>query len=315
MAERGAFGHHGVPRRSEGFLKRAPTAAVMATRVAFLGLGGMGSRMARRAIEAGFDVVVWNRTAERCEPLVSAGAEAAATPMEAAMGAQVVVSMVADDDASGEVWSGDGGALGGIEMDAVAVECSTLTPLWLESLAGALEAVGVPLVDAPVVGSLPQAAAGELWSLVGGPKDAVAQARPVIEAWSSRIEHFGGVTRGAAAKLIVNSVLGTTVALWSELRALGADSGLDPDHLNEFIGDFATQKPLLASVSDRMHSKDPNVYFPLRLLEKDLRYTLNHATGLDRSMPLVEAVRDLLDEAVEAGHGDEDMTAVRHLYE
>src|SRR5688500_11742318 len=137
-------------------------------RIGFLGLGTMGTGMVGRLLDAGHGVVVWNRTAGRTEPLRQKGATIASSPREAAAGADVVIGMVADDRASRAVWDGEHGAVRGLTAGSVAIECSTLSPGWVEELAALVQARGAAFLDAPVTGSKPQAANGELLFLVGG---------------------------------------------------------------------------------------------------------------------------------------------------
>src|SRR4051812_27884322 len=119
-------------------------------RITFLGLGIMGAAMARRLLEHGFDLTVWNRNARRAEPLVNAGAKLAATPGAGARGADVVIAMLADDDASRGVWLGESGALAAMDRGALAIDSSTLTVKWMRELGAQAEARGVSLLDAPV---------------------------------------------------------------------------------------------------------------------------------------------------------------------
>ncbi|MCP1659423.1 NAD(P)-dependent oxidoreductase [Neisseria perflava] len=133
------------------------------TKIAFLGLGAMGSRMALNLVKAGYALTVWNRTASACDELVAAGAKAASTPREAVQGAEFVISMVRDDEASRQVWLDDKtGALAALAKNAVAVESSTLTPDWIHELSTAMQIHGTAFLEAPVSGSRPQAAQGQL---------------------------------------------------------------------------------------------------------------------------------------------------------
>jgi 3-hydroxyisobutyrate dehydrogenase len=160
-------------------------------RVALIGLGLMGSGMARRLLGAGFPLTVYNRKAERATPLAAEGAHAAALPREAAARADVVLSMVADDAAARAVWLGEQGALAGVARGRVLVECSTVTLGWIEELAREAAAAGCELLDAPVTGSRTHAASGELSFLVGGSAAALDTARPVLAAMSRAIVHVG----------------------------------------------------------------------------------------------------------------------------
>src|SRR6185436_11006054 len=171
-------------------------------RIAFLGLGIMGGGMARRLIGAGFSVTVYNRSIDKTAPLVTAGAKVAHHPRDAAMGAEIVFCMVADDAASRAVWLGDHGALAGATRGAVLVESSTLTVAWIGELFREVAARGCELLDAPVTGSKPHAASGELVFLIGGSAAALETARPVLTVMSRAILHVGASGRGALLKLV-----------------------------------------------------------------------------------------------------------------
>jgi 3-hydroxyisobutyrate dehydrogenase len=147
--------------------------------IAFLGVGVMGKGMAARLLGAGFEVTVWNRTADRAEPLRQAGASIAASPRRAADGADVIIGMVADDRASRSIWTGDDGGLAGARSGTLCIECSTLSPEWVLELSRLASERGCSFLDAPVTGSKPQAASGEMVFLVGGEADAVDRARLV----------------------------------------------------------------------------------------------------------------------------------------
>jgi 3-hydroxyisobutyrate dehydrogenase len=190
------------------------------SRVAFLGLGRMGSLMARRLVDAGHDVTVWNRTAARADPLVTAGARAAATPHEAVTGASVVITMLADPPAVESVLADAAPALG---PSATVVEMSTIGPDAVITLAGRLP--GVDLADAPVKGSLPAAESGDLVILFGGSAETLSRVREVLDVLGT-IEHVGPLGAGAATKLIVNVALIATYALIGEALALGDRMGL-----------------------------------------------------------------------------------------
>src|ERR1700693_3376147 len=149
-------------------------------RVAIIGLGIMGSGMAGRLLSAGFPVSVYNRNRAKAAPFAGAGATVAGSPREAASKADVIISMVSDDLASRGVWLGDQGALAGVSHGAVLIECSTLTVGWIKELAAAAAQRGCGLLDAPVTGTKPHAASGELSFLIGGSDAALATAQPVL---------------------------------------------------------------------------------------------------------------------------------------
>src|SRR2546423_3505318 len=189
-------------------------------KVAFLGLGLMGMGMATRLLEAGLSLAVYNRTASRAASLQEKGARIATSPRDAVNGAQVVVSMVADDAASRSVWLGDAGALGGVAPGTLLIESSTLSVGWVNELASLALQRGCELLDAPVTGSKPQAAAGELNFLVGGSEAALTRAHPVLSVMSKQIVHLGPTGSGALVKLINNFVCGVQLVSIAEALAL-----------------------------------------------------------------------------------------------
>lgn len=190
------------------------------TKTAFLGLGIMGAGMAARLIGAGFEVAVWNRSAEKAAALRALGGHVAASPAEAARGAQIVVSMLADDTVSRQVWTGPEGALPAMAPGAVAVESSTLTSPWVRELAGLASARGVEFLEAPVTGSRDQAAQGTLRFLMGGEASAIAAARPALDAMGSASVHLGPAGSAATVKLANNFLCGVQAAALAEALAL-----------------------------------------------------------------------------------------------
>jgi len=175
------------------------------TKVAFIGLGAMGSGMAARLLDAGFEVTVYNRTAQKAQNLAKLGAHVASTPRQAVAGAQAIFSMVSDNWASHEVWLGNDGVLQGeFAPGALVVECSTLSHSWVLELAEKASAKGLKYIDAPVTGLPEAAAAGELVLFVGSKMDDLDEARRFLIPLCREIMHFGKVGTGTAYKLIVN---------------------------------------------------------------------------------------------------------------
>lgn len=280
------------------------------SRVALIGLGLMGSGMARRLLGAGFPLTVWNRNPERAKALAREGAHVAATPREAAARADVVLSMVADDAASRAVWLGDHGALAGATSGAVLVESSTLTVGWVGELFREAAARGCELLDAPVTGSKPQAASGELVFLVGGSASALEAARPALVAMSRAILHVGAAGRGALLKLVNNFLCGVQAASLAEALALIERSGLDRAMSLELLTTGAPGSPLVKTLAARMTARDYRPNFPLRLMAKDLSYALGEGRRYGLALSTVASALEVLDRAVAAGKGDEDFSAL-----
>lgn len=282
----------------------------MAQRVAVLGLGIMGSGMARNLLAAGMEVAVYNRSRQRAEPLGAEGARIADTPREAAEGADVVVSMVADDDASRNVWVGEDGALKGAPRGAILIESSTLTVGWSRELAGLAEEHGLEFLDAPVTGSKVQAAAGELLFLVGGTAEVLERARPVLSAMSREIVHIGPTGSGALIKLVNNFLCGVQAASLGEAMAFLEKGGLDREKTLEVLLAGAPGSPLVRLLSGRMVQRDYTPNFPLQLMMKDLNYAGIEGGRLGLPMTTAAAAKQVFENAVRAGHGEEDMSAV-----
>lgn len=247
------------------------------TSVALMGLGLMGSGMARNLLRAGFPLAVYNRTPEKAEGLARGGARVAATPAEAADGAEVVISMVADDRASRAVWLGEEGALARMRRGAVAIESGTVTVEWVRELATAADRQGVSLLDAPVTGSRDQAAAGQLLFLVGGDAGTLARVRPVMEAMSRDVLHVGGTGSGAALKLINNFLCGVQAASLAEAFALVERAGLDAPRAMQMLTGGAAGSPIVRSLAERMANRDYSPHFVLSLLVKDMTYAIGEA--------------------------------------
>jgi 3-hydroxyisobutyrate dehydrogenase len=278
-------------------------------RVAVLGLGLMGAGMARRLIAGGFDVAVWNRSAAKAEPLAAAGARVAATPAAAADGADVVVAMLADDDASRAAWLGADGALAAMPAGAVAVESSTLTLDWIRTLGAAASARGIELLDAPVTGSRQQAEEGSLRFLVGGTADALERARPAFDAMGSEASHLGPGGSGALFKLVNNFLCGVQVASLAEAVTMVERSGMDASRIVPLLTAGAPGSPIVKMIAERMVARDYEPRFFLPLMAKDLAYA--RAAFAEQGLELASAAAALARfDAAAGAQGDRDMSAV-----
>ena len=267
----------------------------------------MGSRIARRLLDAGHEVVVWNRTAERAAPLVEAGAVGAATPAEAAARAEAVLTMVANPAALRDVTEGEAGIAAGVGEGTTVIEMSTVGPEAVRRLASALgERVG--LLDAPVLGSRAEAESGTLKIFVGGPPELVERWTPLLSVLGSPL-HVGEVGAGAAAKLVANTTLVGTIGLLGEALALGEGLGLSREKTFEVLA--ATT--LAAQAERRRESIESGEYpprFALYLARKDAELVVAAAREAGVDLRLTEAARTWLAEAEDAGLGDRDYSAV-----
>jgi 3-hydroxyisobutyrate dehydrogenase len=283
---------------------------IMTQRVAILGLGTMGSGMASNLLKAGFPVSAYNRTQAKAAPVAAAGARIAATPADAVRDADVVISMLSDDDASRKTWTGDVGALAAAKPGAVLIESSTVTPAWIAELAALASVRNLTLLDAPVTGSRVQAESGQLTFLVGGDESALERVRSVLGSMSKEIVHLGPVGSGSRMKLINNFLCGVQVASLAEGLAWIERSGLNREQALKILCNGAPGSPLLNAISARMVARTYDVNFLLSLMRKDLHYAGTDATKLGIVLHTASAAEVRFDEAVAVGYAEKDMSAV-----
>lgn len=283
-------------------------------KVAVLGLGAMGSRMARNLIKAGHEVTVWNRTPAATSPLVALGAAQSATPKDAVVGAAFVMAMVRDDDASRQVWlAPETGALVGMAAGSIAIESSTLTPGWVRELGENLARRKVSLLEAPVSGTTPQAEAGQLIYLIGGEAEVLAKSEPVLKAMGSAIHHVGAVGSGALAKLVTNTLLGTQVTVLAELVGMLERSGADVARTMEAVAATPVWSVIAGRAVGSMLSGNFAPQFPIELIEKDFGYTV-HEAGCADAAPTISAAHSVFRKGVDAGFAKDNMTGVVRLF-
>lgn len=283
--------------------------------VAVLGMGAMGSRMAMRLLQAGHGVTVWNRNVVKTQPLAEAGAKVADTPGEAAAGAEFVISMVRDDEASRWVWLDEAaGALAWMASGAIAIESSTLTVDWVKELGAACYSQGVAFVDAPVAGSRPQAEAGKLIYFVGGTTEAFSQVEPLLSMMGGSVHHAGRIGNGATIKLAVNALFGVQVVAIAELIGFLRGCGLDAVGAMEIISSTPVCSLAVKVAAGAMLAGKFGPLFPIELVEKDFGYVATVASAVGAEVPLVGGTRQVLQEAIAQGYGNENITAVARLY-
>ena len=276
-------------------------------RLAFLGLGQMGAPMARRLLDASHDVAVWNRTGARADPLVQAGARQAASPRESGADVEAAFTMLADPEAVDEVLFGPNGLASGLAAEATVVEMSTVGPEAVRGIAGRLPP-GIDLIDAPVLGSVPQATEGTLNVFVGGTAEQFVRWRAVLEPMG-RPRHVGPLGAGAAMKLVANSTLGALMTGLGEALALADGLGLDQRDVLDVLADSAIG--VTARGKRRLIETGefpPN--FKLGLARKDLRLVSEAARDAGVELRVAPEAGRWLADADQAGLGDLDYSAV-----
>jgi 3-hydroxyisobutyrate dehydrogenase-like beta-hydroxyacid dehydrogenase len=257
-------------------------------KVAFIGLGRMGHGMAGRYLDAGFDVVVWNRSKAKAEDLIARGARWASSPADAADGAEAIVTMVADDAASRAVWLGKDGAASKMKAGSLAIECSTVSHQHALDMARELRGRGLIYIDCPVTG-LPQAAAsGKLTLLVGAEPADLDRAKLYLAPIGDVIRHFGAVGTGTVFKLINNLMGAVQIASLAEGIAMAEQAGLDMNLVAEALATGAVASPQVIRHSKRMVARDfSGASFTTALRHKDAAYAVKLAENLLAEPPLV----------------------------
>jgi len=285
-------------------------------KVAFLGLGAMGSRMAANLVKAGHELTVWNRSPGKARPIVEAGANVARTPRAAVEGVDFAIGMVRDSDASRHVWlDPDSGALPGLPDRAIGIESSTVSQDWIKELAREFQKHGRAFLEAPVSGSRPQAEAQQLIFLVGGDTKILAKAEPVLRAMGSAVHHAGPAGNGIIVKLTVNALLGIQVAAMGELIGFLKHTGADAAKAIEILTSTSVCSPAAKIAAASMIGRNFAPMFAAELMEKDLGYIQVAAEAAQARIPVSDAAREAFREALSEGHAHENMTSVVQVYE
>ena len=273
--------------------------------VAVIGLGAMGGRVARRLVDARYEVVVWNRSPEKARDLVELGATTAASPADAAHQAETVITMVVDPAALRAVTEGPDGVATGVRDSATVIDMSTVGPAAVTRLASVLPR-GTTFLDAPVLGSLPEAESGSLTIFVGGDAADLERSAELLRVLGSPL-HMGPLGAGAAAKLIANVTLFGVLDIIGESVAAGDALGLSRNALFEMLA----RTPVAAQAQRRRPAIERNEYptrFSLSLAKKDVDLLAEAATGVD--LRVFAAARTWLTDAAAAGRGGQDYSAV-----
>jgi 3-hydroxyisobutyrate dehydrogenase len=278
--------------------------------VAVLGTGIMGGAMARRLLAAGLDVRAWNRTAEKATPLAEAGATVAGSPAEAVAGAQAVLTMLADGNATEAVMLDPDGGASAAASGTLWVQSGTVGVAATERLAAAAADHQLVFVDAPVLGTREPAERGALVVLASGPEEAREPCQPMFDAVATRVLWVGPAGAGTRLKLVVNTWLIGLLGALAEAVALAKCSGVDPARFLEAIEGGPVGAPYARTKGEAMFAADFPASFPLALAHKDVRLVLEEAEACDLLLPLAGAMAQQLGRAIQLGHGEEDMAAV-----
>lgn len=281
------------------------------SRIGVLGLGAMGSAMAIRLAEAGFELTGFNRTANRAAPLAARGIREARTPAEAAAEADVLLLSLACDDAVREVLAGPSGALAAARPGTLVADTSTISPEAARLIAASVTAAGHRPLDACVVGNARHARDGELRFMIGGAEEDVAAIRPVLDALGKEVVHVGGHGLGATAKVTMNLLMGVQLQALAEAVVFGERAGLPRQQLIDMIIASGFSSPVMRFKAGKMSRRAfGQADFRLRLMRKDLLLALTAGQRMGVPLPATTASYEVLTMAVNSGLGEQDCAAV-----
>ncbi len=287
----------------------------MADTVGFIGLGIMGKPMAKNLMDAGHELVVFNRTREKAEELAGDGATVAGSPREVAERSDVVITMLPDSPQVEEVLTGEDGVLEGIKEGALVVDMSTISPVVTEGLAAKVKEKGASMLDAPVSGGDVGAIEGTLSIMVGGSEGDFERARPLFEAMGKTVTHVGGNGTGQVVKAANQIVVALTIEAVSEALVLGSKGGVAPEKILDVLSGGLAGNKVMEVKREKMltHSFDPG--FRIELHHKDLGIALVAGREYGVTLPVTALVDQMLQELRMRGRGDRDHSALLTLIE
>jgi 3-hydroxyisobutyrate dehydrogenase-like beta-hydroxyacid dehydrogenase len=280
-------------------------------RVAFLGLGIMGSAMAANLAKAGHEVTVWNRTPGRQVE----GARTAGTPAEAAQGVEVVWLCVSDTAAVESVLFGENGAEQSMTEGTIVADSSTISPSATRKFAERLATRGVQYVDSPMTGSKTGAESGTLLFIVGGEEPIIEKLKPLYAAMGKKIFRMGEVGKGQSTKLVMNLQIALIYEGFAEALTLGAKLGVNTELLMPLVQASMVRSGVVEYKAPFVLGRDFSANFPLRLMSKDIGLALEAAKESRVKLPGLETVGEIYEMAIEDGHADLDYAATLLLLE
>jgi 3-hydroxyisobutyrate dehydrogenase-like beta-hydroxyacid dehydrogenase len=282
----------------------------MIEKISYLGLGTMGSGMASNLLKAGYQLTVWNRSAEKCEPFARKGVRVVDTPADAARDVDLIMYMLSNDQAVEEVVFGANGIVRGIKEGQIAIDMSTVRPATSLREQEVFAKRGVDFLDAPVFGSKQGAGEAKLWIMAAGNKAIFEKVKPVLEKLGQTVHYFGKNGNAAAMKLVGNLIVALELEALSEGLILAQKAGLDLNTVMEVVKVADFRSPLLVSNGQNILKRDFVTSFALKLMLKDAGLIENFANSLESPIPALRVVEKNLASAVDLGFGKENASAL-----
>src|SRR5467141_3067506 len=282
----------------------------MEMKIGFIGLGIMGSRMAANLQKHGYDLVMFNRTRAKAQPLIDNGATFAESPAKVAEQVDVLFTMLAHPDAVEQAALGRDGFLSHLKPNALWIDCSSVNPSFSKKMAAEAAQRNVHFVDAPVTGSAPVAADAKLVFWVGADGADLEKIRPLLLCMGNKIVHAGGHGTGTSMKMVINLLLGTGMAAFAEAMTLGQGLGISRKMLFDSLLGMPAVAPFLASKREKIESGDYEAEFPLRWMQKDMHLASVSAYESGVAIPLTNVTKEIYRLAMRGGHDTEDFSAI-----
>jgi len=287
----------------------------MIKNISILGTGAMGSRIVKNLLQENYKICIYNRNKNNASELIELGADYYATPAQAVENADIVISMLSNDEAAKWVWlNSKSGALASMKKNAIAIESSTLSIACTNQLATAFIKQGIDFLDAPVLGSRPQAEGGALIYLVGGKRTTLDNVSSVLEKLSSAIHYIGENSSGATMKLAVNAFFGVQVSALCEVIGTLQKSGINKQQSIELFNQLPTTSPALQGIGTLISAENYQPFFPINLVEKDLSYMLNFANEVNAETPGISSTHRSFQLAIEHGFGSDNISGIAQIF-
>lgn len=285
-------------------------------KIAFIGLGAMGSRIVKNLIESGNELTVYNRNKEKALEFEPLGARIADTPKEAIKNNEIIMTMVTDDNASRSIWLDENsGIIDAIGQDQVAIDLSTLSIKYTKELASEFSKRELKFLEAPVVGTRPQAEQKQLVVLSAGAKQGYEVVQNVLSLISAKNIYLGESGKAASLKLYINSLFGIQAVAFAELTQALRGSGFDDELINKIVPELPITSPIMKMLLGLMMEDKFSALFPIDLVEKDFGYAEEFVSESGLTPIITKASRAAYKRAQEAGFGGDNISGVIQIYQ
>ncbi|WP_425234624.1 NAD(P)-dependent oxidoreductase [Ulvibacterium sp.] len=278
--------------------------------IGFIGLGIMGSRMARNLQKAGYALTLFNRTKSKAKDLLAQGAKWANSPEEVVLDCNIIITMLSTPEAIREVALGKNGFLEVAHTKSIWINCSTVNPSFAKKMAGKAKEKGIAYIDAPVAGTKEPAEKGELVFLVGADIDVLARLNPLMRIMGKKTIPLGSIGQASHMKMLINLLLAQSMLAFGEAMALGKETGLTEEALFNVLLNVPVTAPFLKAVRPKLENHDYEPNFPLQWMQKDLHLASLTAYELNVAMPSLNTTKEIFAQAKQNGYGEKDFSSI-----